>query len=184
MSCALDCPYLEEAHRRERYRGLDAEQAPNRDVELSERFLQERQALATFAGFSLLDAALSTSGAVDSDVREALESLIRTYRTRESGLYYETRPTNLIAGAIHQRVQQGFEQYRERQRARTGVNTVRDADILGVLVFWQRLALVRNNGRRLGRPFLASLRDSLAQAGLSLGPGGWETRGASPLIVP
>jgi hypothetical protein len=55
-------------------------------------------------GSRLLEASLAQPGAVDSDVRDALESLIRTYRTLQSGLYYETRPTNLIAAGLHQRM--------------------------------------------------------------------------------
>ena len=37
----------------------------------------------------------------------------------------------------------------------------RDADVLGLLVFLQRLELDRNNGRRRGRAFLDALREFL-----------------------
>ena len=46
-------------------------------------------------------AALDTPGAVDYDVREALEALIRTYRTLESGVYYESVPANPLAANIY-----------------------------------------------------------------------------------
>ncbi len=184
VNCPLDCPFLQEAHRHERLPEVDVEQLPNRDVELTEEFLEDHKGLATFTAVSLLDAALQVPGAVDSDVREALDSLIRTYRTRQSGLYYETRPANLLASAIHQRLEQSFEEYRQRERQRAGVTAVRDAEFLGVLVFWQRFALTRNSGRRLGRSFLRSLRESLADAGLPRGPQGWQQPGQSPLIVP
>ncbi len=34
---------------------------------------------------------------------------------------------------------------------------IRDKDLLGVLVFWQRLEYQRSNGRRKGRAFIESL---------------------------
>jgi hypothetical protein len=184
VSCPLDCPFLQEAHRHEKPPEIDPEQVPNRDVEVSEEFIDERRGLVMFSAFSLLEAALQASSAVDSDVREALESLIRTYRTRESGLYYETRPANLLAAHIHQHMQKSFDEYRKSELERAGLTTVRDAEILGVLVFWQRVALRYNHGRRLGRPFLSMLRNSLAEAGLSHGPQGWQTRSQSPLVIP
>ena len=184
VSCPLDCPYLQEAHLHEKSVDPDPEQWPNRDIELTEHFIDQLHGLVTFTGVSLLDAALQTPGAVDSDVREALESLIRTYRTRRSGLYYETRPANLLAAAIHQLMQQHFQEYQERQRERTGLGAVRDAEILGALVFCQRMALNNNNGRRLGRSFLGLLRESLSEAGLSVGPAGVRVRRSSPLVTP
>ena len=75
-----------------------------------------------------------TAGAVDSDVRDALESLIRTYRTLQSGLYYETRPTNLIAAGIHQRMQEAVEGLR-KELAEKNAMPLRDVEILGTLVF-------------------------------------------------
>jgi hypothetical protein len=176
VSCPLDCPFLQEAHRHEKPPEIDPQQVPNRDIEVSEEFIDEHRGLVMFSAASLVEAARQASSAVDSDVREALESLIRTYRTRESGLYYETRPANLLAGHIHQHVQKSFEEYRQKERERTGLSTVRDADLLGVLVFWQRVGLRYNNGRRLGRPFLGMLRNSLAEAGLTQGP--------PPLVIP
>jgi len=38
-------------------------------------------------------------------VREALAALIRTQRTLESGLYYETRPENTVAAELCRRIQ-------------------------------------------------------------------------------
>jgi len=184
VNCPLECTYLQEARAHEKRIELDPEELPNRDVRITERFLVEHQRLITFVGLTLLDTALTTPGAVDADVREALESLIRTFRTLQSGLYYETRPANLLASAIHQRMQQHFQEYRQQERERSGLNAVRDAELLGALVFWQHSALVTNNGRRLGRSFLGFLRDSLLEAGARVGPAGVEARGGSSLIVP
>ena len=86
--------------------------------------------------------------------------MIQTQLTRESGLIYETRPNNPYAGAIQQRLREAIEDYRDRLAERTGVHSVRERDILTVLVFLQRVEFIRNNGRRRGRAFLDFLRTS------------------------
>jgi len=85
-----------------------------------------------FLGVRLLETSLATAGAVDSDVREALESLIRTYRTLQSGLYYETRPTNLIAAGIHRGMQEAVEGLR-KELAEKNSTPIRDADCTRVV---------------------------------------------------
>ncbi len=94
---------------------------------------------------------------MDSDVRDALESLIRTYRTLQSGLYYETRPTNLIAAGLHQQMQEAVEGLR-KELAEKNAMPIRDAEILGTLVFLERVELHENNGRPRGRAFIDYLR--------------------------
>ena len=83
--------------------------------------------------------------------------LVRTYRTLQSGLYYEARPTNPIAGAIFARMQERIEEFRKRAAEGSGVS-VRDVDVLGVFAFLQRLEIQHNNGRPLGRAFIDFLR--------------------------
>jgi hypothetical protein len=157
VDCPFDCEYLQEARRRERPLELDPESVPNLDVKVTEQFLEKQEELLMFCGRSLLAAALETA-AIDFDVREALESMIKTYRTLESGLIYETRPTNPIAAHVQQLMQEGIKSYREEHAQRTGMNTVRDADVLGILVFLQRLEMHHNNQRRKGKAFLDHMR--------------------------
>lgn len=113
---------------------------------------------------ALLEAALTTPGAVDSDVKEALDALVRTYRTLQSGLYYDSRPTNPVAGAIYARVQESLDDIRKRERAASGMQTIRDADILGLCAFLQRMEIQQNNGRRLGRAFIDFMRAHFPQS--------------------
>ena len=142
ISCPLDCPYLVEARRHEKPHDLNPDEVPNRDVQVTEEFLREHEPLLVFLGSRLLEASLATAGAVDSDVREALQSLIRTYRTLQSGLYYETRPTNLVAAGIHQRMQEAVEGLR-KELAEKNATPLRDVEILGTLVFLERVELTR-----------------------------------------
>jgi len=178
VDCPLNCEYLQEAHRREKALPLDEATIPNRDIDVGERFLEEHEDLLAFVGRTLLEAAFDTGGAVDSDVREALGGLIRTYRTLQSGVYYESIPANPLAANVYRMVQQGVAEFRAEESRQLGVSRTRDADVLGVLVFLERLELDRNNGRRRGRAFLDALRR------LYPGETAAPSPSPSPLILP
>jgi hypothetical protein len=158
VDCPLDCEYLQEARRHERPQPLDEAQSPNRDIEVTQNFLEEHEALLAFVGRAVAEAAFATPGAVDFDVREGIDALIRTFRTLRSGVYYESLPANPLAANIYGMVQQAVAGYRQNEQQQLGVSRTRDTDVLGVLVFLQRVELDRNNGRRRGRAFVDVLR--------------------------
>jgi hypothetical protein len=158
VDCPLDCPYLQEARKHERGADVDPDHFPNRDIRVSEEFLQEHEPLLIALARGLAHAAFDIPGAVDRDVRDTLEALIRTYRTLESGVYYETRPDNQLAGRIYDGAQSALEEFRKAETETSGMTRTRDADVLRGLVFLQRLELDRNNGRPRGRAFLDFLR--------------------------
>jgi hypothetical protein len=179
VDCPLDCEYLEEARRHDKPQPIDESLIPNRDIAVSERFLQEHEPLLAFLGQALAGAAFAGSGTIAYDVREALEALVRTYRTLQSGVYYESLPPNPLAASVYGMVQQALAEYRQRETQQLGVSRTRDADVLGVLVFLQRVEMDRNNGRRRGRAFLDTLRQFYS-------PEPAEPSGSSapPLILP
>src|SRR5579883_634572 len=156
VDCPLDCAYLLEARRHDKLPEIKPEDIPNRDVPVSEEFLREHEPLLIFLGAKILEAALSTPGAVDSDVLETLDALIRTYRTLQSGLYYETKPANLVAAAMQQKIQDAVGILR-KELSEKGAPALRDAELLGTLVFLQRLAIANNNGRPRGRAYVSYL---------------------------
>lgn len=163
VECPFACEYLQEARIRERPPELKHADLPNKDIRVSEKFLGDNEPLLLFVSNRLLETALQSAGTNDFDVREALEALIKTYRTLESGLYYESRPANPLAAHLFQEVQSGIQTYRDNLARDTGMNTTRDTDILGVLVFLQRMELQQNNGRKKGRAFLDFLRGLFPQ---------------------
>ncbi len=154
VSCPIECEYLQEAYRHERVESPDPATLPNRDIQVTEEFLRDNEMAVVIGGRSLLKAALEVDGAVDFDLREALDSLMQTYRTLGSGLYYEARPQNAIAAAICDSVQQTVREFRELEAKEQVVGTMRDATILGVLCFLQRMECDWNNGRKRGRAFV------------------------------
>ncbi len=176
VSCPFECEHLQEARRHERVPELKEEDIPNRDIEVTESFLETNDPLVSLSSRLLLEASQDAPGVVDTDVREALDSLIRTFRTLETGIYYESRPNNPLAAAVHQGFQARLTQARQEMAQQAGLNTVRDAAILGVLAFLQRISLHYDNGRGRGRSFLHFLYDRFAARPA---PGG-----APSLIVP
>ncbi|MCU0246095.1 MAG: hypothetical protein MUC42_05960 [Bryobacter sp.] len=158
IDCPLDCEYLIESRAFERMPELDPATIPNQDVRITDEFLGENQGLIVASGRMLFEAAARVPGVIDLDVREALEALIRTYRTRETGLLYDTRPQNPLAGGVQAGFEELLRRFREQRAQATGLHDIREAQMLGVLVFLERLERQHNNGRRRGRAFLDFLR--------------------------
>ena len=159
VDCPFECEFLQEARKHEKHTEVDEASIPNRDIRVSERALDEQRELVEYVSQQLLQSALAISGVVDFDVRETLEALIRTYRTLQSGIYYESLPENRLAAHLYRALQEGLEQFRQQERERLGITHTRDADVLLTLAFLQRLELDRNNGRRRGRAFLDLLQE-------------------------
>ncbi len=157
ISCPFDCEYLREARKRDKHRPVSDAALPDSDINVTEQFMRDQERLSLFLSMAVLRAALSTAGAVDNDVREAIDAAIRTYRTMGSGLIYETKPTNPVAGAVSESIQLAAREFQKEQ-------TVRDVDILGVLVFIRRIEAQDNNGRPKGRAFIDLLRGYFPEA--------------------
>jgi hypothetical protein len=157
VDCPLDCEYLAEARKHDRPPSLEGLELPHADIEITEKLIAENEQLLSYLSAALLRAALDTPGAVDYDVREALDAVARTYRTLQTGIYYETRPTNPLAAALYSAVQEAIREFREEERRSLGITRTRDSDVLGLVVFLARIEMDRNNGRRRGRAFLHSM---------------------------
>lgn len=157
VSCPLECPFLREARARERDPELDPREFPNQDIKIDESFLGRNEPLLLVIGSALGAAALETGNAIDLDVRDTLAALVSTWRALQSGIYYNVRPDNVIAARIQERVQNRIREIEEALKQENAV--LRDADVLGVLVFLQRLELQKNNRRRKSRAFIDFLRE-------------------------
>jgi hypothetical protein len=179
VDCPFDCPFLQEARKHERTEPWNPKELPNQDIRVTEEFLEEHQHLLLSTSMSIMGAAADTAGSVDRDVREALDALISTQRTLQSGLYYETHPANVLADRIMRETMAGLEEFRRTEHEDVGLRHTRESDILTVLVFLQRLAMDRDNGRPRCRAFLDSLRGFLAEAEEVV-----KTNPQSSLIVP
>ena len=157
IACPFECEFLREARAHEKPESRERHPLPNADVDVSERFMNENERLAIVLGRLLWIAAVNTEGAVDLDVRDALDSLATTCKSAVAGLIYEARPANAIAARIFEKFQTELAKFREDVAQRVPEHAVRDRDVLGMVVFWQRMAYDRDNGRRKGRAFIESL---------------------------
>jgi hypothetical protein len=157
LSCPLECEFLQEAHRREKPILVDEKELSDPDVPVTEEFLRDHEELLLFCMVSLVHAALRTASATDADALEALEALIKTYRTAESGLLYETRPVNTIAASVQRALSESLADY-QKVRAERESLYFRNAEILAVLVFLRRMGQQNQNGRPRGRMYLDLLK--------------------------
>jgi hypothetical protein len=159
IDCPLDCVYLQEArvHDHRAPHVPPVEELPNADIKLNEDFVRAQEPLIVWLSAALVRG-IESGKAVDGDAREGLEALIKTYRTLESGLIYETRPANPYAAGIQEGLKKSIDELRAGLAEKTGMQTLRDADVLGALVFLQRLELQHSNGRQRGRAFFDFLR--------------------------
>jgi hypothetical protein len=153
LSCPLECEFLQEAHRREKPVLVDEKDLSDPDVPVTEEFLRDHEELLLFCMVSLVHAALRTASATDADALEALGALIKTYRTAESGLLYETRPVNTIAASVHRALAESLADYQKIRTERESLH-FRNAEILAVLVFLRRMGQQNQNGRPRGRMYL------------------------------
>ena len=165
IDCPSACEYLQEARLREHAVPPAEDAIPNQDIRVSEDFLREQEPVVVWMS-EALTRAMERERAVDQDAREALDALIRTYRTLDSGLIYETRPSNSYAAALQDALKIAVEKLRQQLTESSGLHTLRDADILGVLVFLQRIEFQYANGRRRGRAFYDFLNSHFPAAPL------------------
>lgn len=164
LSCPLDCEYLQQAHQLEDPIELPLDQVLEPEIQIAEEFLTEHEELLLFCIYAVLQAALRTDGAVDSDVTEALASLAKTFRTKESGLVYETYPDNSIAAAVQRSVAASLADYMKLKAEREPLAAVRNGDVLKTLVFLHRVGMQNRNGRPRGRMFVDLLRHMTPEA--------------------
>jgi hypothetical protein len=158
LSCPLECEYLEEAHRREKPIAVTEKELLYRDIRVDEDFLRVNEELVLFCVYSLIQAAVRTPGAIDADALAALDALIQTHRTLESGLVYETRAENSVAAAVQRAFSASLADYQKLRAEREALSPVRNSEILKVLAFLRQLGQQNLNGRPRGRMYLDLLR--------------------------
>lgn len=169
VDCPFSCPYLQEAHEHERKAVTGPSAMPNADVQIDDSFYRQFEGLIVELGSLLRRSTVRHSGVLDSDARMAIAGLIRTYRTLQTGLVYESRPENPIASAVFEDVKRGLEEFRAGVERESGAS-LKDRDVLQALVVLERLAFMHDNGRPKGRPFLALLQQAFSSAGTSADP--------------
>ena len=148
----MECPYLQEAHDHERPPDIQITELPNRDIQVTEEFLRNHEPLLQFILALVFRSSMDTPGAVDNDIQEAMEAIIKTYRTLASGLLYDSIPVNPIAADIYTNVRDQLDKLRASLIEKG--TTPRDNEFLGIFVYLQQIELLRKNGRPRCRAFM------------------------------
>lgn len=175
IDCPFDCPHLKESRAHEHKGLLEPDNFPYKEIRITDTFLRDHEDLLMGTGRAVLSAALESPRPTDRDTREALDALIQTYKTLDSGIYYETRPDSAYARDIMGRIQQRLQEFKESERQQAGFSRTRDGDIRALLIFLYRMALDRDNGRSRGKAFLDFLLQHFPPA---------DVKPAPSLIVP
>jgi hypothetical protein len=159
LDCPADCVYLIAAHRyeREHRQLLAAEEIPFPGLEITRSLIHEQQALVSGLAHTLVTFAEEQRALTDPDALAAIIALAETYRTLNSGIYYEKPPDAPLQAALYAALASFIQQYKQQS---TGANlaTVKDSAIFPVLVYLARICRGSTNGRPRSRLFLQVLR--------------------------
>src|ERR1051325_2880668 len=100
VDCPLDCAYLRESRKHDAEKAMPPTEIPYKDVEVPDRFLYEHEQLIGQVGIQMLRQYLENPKIIDQDLLTALEKLIQTYQTQQSGIYYDSLPEGgpVVAG--------------------------------------------------------------------------------------
>jgi hypothetical protein len=151
LDCPSDCSYLLQAREHEKPRSPEQIDPAGLflQVEVSDRFLYEKEHLLMGLTFALAKAAHADRSLHDQDLIAALSVLTKSYERRvNSGLHYEQPLTSDSRRRAAAEVENMVKEYREAEQKHVGYSSLRDSDVLKALVFLVRLA----HGRTSGRP--------------------------------
>ncbi len=166
IDCPPDCAHLLAAHRWEReHRKLIApESVPYPELAIPMDLVHERSAVISGIGVTILAAAGQDREFNDSDAIAAISALADTYRTLDSGLYYEKPPQAPAARALYSELAKLFTESKEGESRQTAFSGLKNSEAFRVLVFLLRVAKHETNGRPRSHAFLEFLRAQFPRA--------------------
>ncbi|MFB3815795.1 MAG: hypothetical protein ACE14L_16965 [Terriglobales bacterium] len=157
LDCPSDCVYLQQARRYERPRQVaDVEPAELfAQVNISEDLPYRREPLIVGLSQVMAEIARRDRTIRDRDLIAALTGLAKSYETLvNAGLVYEAPMASPVQHGIAGELDKGIQEYRDLEAKQAGHSTLRDSEVLQVVVFLLRLALSRSNGRARARAFI------------------------------
>jgi hypothetical protein len=168
VDCPLDCTYLRESRKHDAEKLAPLPEIPYKDVEVPDRFLYDHEQFIGQLSVRMLRRYLEDPRITDNDLRAALDKLIQTYQTRQSGIYYDSVPEDALAAGVFREVRSFFEEIEKKSHQEgtiaPGFTAIKDGDVIRALVFLVRLATVHDNHRPRGRAFLSFLRQTFPEA--------------------
>lgn len=160
IDCPQDCSYLITAHRyeAEHRQPISRAELPYPKIEFQVEFIYERWPVVSGMAATILSFQTQNKDLNDAAALAALEALAETYRTLGTEIYYERPPDLPVAHALYGAIAEFLQKVAKEQAERSGVPSLRDSDILNLLVFLLRVGKQETNGRPRSRAFLGFLR--------------------------
>ncbi len=157
IDCPADCAYLLAAHRYEdEHRRQFPPDTPFMDTRLSSEIVQMRQQLLSSIAFQIAKFCSTNATAYDPDVLAALVALAEAYKTLASGIVFEKPPVYPVQRDLYATLS-AFVSEAKRQTP-PGTPPIKDIEVFQLLVFLQRMGMLRTNGRPHARRFIEYLR--------------------------
>lgn len=156
IDCPRDCPHLIAARRYEiaHRKPLGAEDFPFPDVEFSVEIVRGNGEALSGIGLTILNFAEQNKAVRDPEILAAIRALAETYRTLESGIYFERPPDAPLSRALYGQLAQFLQEFKKEEAQQTGFSKLKDSDIFRLLIFLLRIGTRETNGRSRSRAFL------------------------------
>lgn len=156
IDCPHDCPHLVSARRyeAEHRKPFVPDADPFPDVEFSPEILRRNGNAISAIGLAILGLAQQNSAVRDPEILTALRTLAETYRTLESGIYFERPPDDLHARALYAHLEQALQEFKKQTSQQAGFAAIKDSEIFRLLIFFLRVGRRETNGRPKSRAFL------------------------------
>lgn len=163
IDCTPDCVYLHSG--REYEQSLKAKQGTR--VALTERLwsrsFQARNFKTLMGLWSTIDQArFEYPTLVDTDAREVLDRLVRTYQTLAGGIYYDHVPDTSTQKILYGSLKSFLEQQQKPEDL--SVSAPKTSDLLDCLQLSVEMAALTDQSRPRSRAFLDRLREIVAEA--------------------
>lgn len=177
IDCPSDCPHLIAARRYEiaHREPLGAQDFPFPDLQFPAEIIRRNGQALSAIGLTILNFARENEAICDPEILAAVKALAETYRTLESGIYFERPPEAPLPRALYAQLAQNLQEFKQQEARQTGFSKLKDSEIFRLLVFLLRIGHRETNGRSRSRAFLDFLRAQFPQSA--------KTESAVPRII-
>jgi hypothetical protein len=163
ISCPADCVYLQSGREYETERLAKRSPSLARTPRLWEpAFLQRYYGITMFIWTILSEQRGQLAEMVDQDVGLALEGLLQTYRTLESGIYYDHAPASYSAKIIYEAVKAYLD--KTHSSLDESVPRLKVSEIVECLQFQKELFDAIALPRLKSRAFLDHIQSNVSRA--------------------
>src|SRR5258708_35815743 len=114
---------------------------------LPQDILHSQQQLMSLLAFQIARFASGEPSAADPDVLAAVAALAGTYKTLQSGLWYEKMPEIPVQRDLYLALTKFLDEIKKEAIEKGNSGAVKDSSVFHVAVFLYRMGSLRSNGR-------------------------------------